>query len=260
MTLKDVLTPKPVVAPVPVAEQPPEAFMTLDPVGRIGELVHKHTEMVGELKGLFLNNVLFAGTVLLDAAGQWAWSTSIPYASVMVWNPTTHQVTVSSDGPQGTIPTSGKIAIIPAGEFLVLPMTGGQLTVYGNPTAAGTLGDQIYVAVFNRFVNPAGGVVGTSAAAGLITASTGTPTSVASSAADTVILAANPNRRGAAFFNDSTQVLFLLLANAVSSNTVYTVQIPAQGYYELPTTAVYLGVIKGIWAAANGSVRVTELT
>lgn len=89
---------------------------------------------------------------------------------------------------------------------------------------------------------------------------TGTPTSVASSAADGIILAANGGRLGATIYNESTAVLYLLLANAVSSATNYTVQVPASGYYELPTSFLYGGVIKGIWASANGSARVTEFT
>lgn len=87
---------------------------------------------------------------------------------------------------------------------------------------------------------------------------TGTPTSVPSSAGDGVILAANANRKGACIYNDSTQVLYLLLANAVSSAAVYTNQIAPGGYYEVPFG--YTGVLKGIWGAANGNARVTEFT
>jgi hypothetical protein len=85
----------------------------------------------------------------------------------------------------------------------------------------------------------------------------GTQSIVVSTAADTIILASNAARQGATIFNDSTAILYLLLANAVSSLTVYSVQIAAGGYYEVP--AKYTGIIKGIWAAANGNARVTEL-
>ncbi len=90
------------------------------------------------------------------------------------------------------------------------------------------------------------------------TPATGTQTSAASSATDVVILAANANRKGAMVYNDSTQILYLLLANAVSSAAVHTVQIPAGVYYEVPFG--YAGVLKGLWAAANGNARVTEVT
>jgi hypothetical protein len=87
---------------------------------------------------------------------------------------------------------------------------------------------------------------------------TGAATSVAAAAADTTLLASNANRRGATFFNESTATLYLLLANATSSITVYTVQVPPYGYYEAPFA--YSGVVKGIWSSATGNVRVTEIT
>lgn len=93
--------------------------------------------------------------------------------------------------------------------------------------------------------------------------STGAITSVNDTNVDTAILAANTNRKGATIFNDSTALLYLALANVTASSTVYTVQIPAGGYYELPMCdgGVYTGVIKGIWASdASGAARVTELT
>lgn len=81
--------------------------------------------------------------------------------------------------------------------------------------------------------------------------------SVASAASDTLILAANANRRGAAVFNDSTAVLSLSLGTTAASSTVFTVKIASQGYYEIPFG--YAGQIRGIWASANGFARVTEV-
>ncbi|MGV0984980.1 MAG: hypothetical protein ACOYB2_10525 [Limnohabitans sp.] len=90
---------------------------------------------------------------------------------------------------------------------------------------------------------------------------TGTQSSVASSASDTTILASNSNRLGAAIYNDSTQVLYLLLASGTASATAFTVKVASGGYYELPPNmAGYTGVIKGLWASANGNARVTEWT
>lgn len=87
---------------------------------------------------------------------------------------------------------------------------------------------------------------------------TGAQSNVSGSASDVTVLASNANRLGATVFNDSTAILYLLLANATSSATVYTVQLAAGSYYEVPFN--YTGVIKGIWASAAGSARVTELT
>ena len=86
----------------------------------------------------------------------------------------------------------------------------------------------------------------------------GITTSVPSANTDTVILAASVNgqRKGFTVFNDSTQILYLLLANAVSSSSNYTVQMVAGSYYESPFA--YSGVVKGIWASANGNAWVEE--
>lgn len=88
--------------------------------------------------------------------------------------------------------------------------------------------------------------------------STGTTTSVASSASSVTILAANAARLGATVYNDSTQILYLLLGSGTASATNYTIQIAANGYYEAPFR--FSGQLTGIWAAANGFARVTEVT
>ena len=72
------------------------------------------------------------------------------------------------------------------------------------------------------------------------------------------LLAANPNRRAFSVFNDSTAVLYLKLGGTASTSS-YTVQIAAGGFYELPATWGYAGVVDGIWASATGNARVTEV-
>ncbi len=91
------------------------------------------------------------------------------------------------------------------------------------------------------------------------TSSTSTVTSVASSATNVSLLASNASRKGAAFYNDSTQLCYLKLGTTAST-TSYTLQIAAGSYYEIPSGKIYTGAIDGIWAAANGSMRITELT
>lgn len=83
------------------------------------------------------------------------------------------------------------------------------------------------------------------------------PSSVTAAAADTLLLAANTARRGATVYNDSTAALSLSLGTAAASATAFTVKVPASGYYEVPFG--YSGQIRGIWAAANGAARVTEV-
>ena|SRR2546427_6754238 len=97
-------------------------------------------------------------------------------------------------------------------------------------------------------------------AVGLAQANTGTKSSVASSASSVTILAANLGRRGAVVFNDSTQILYLDLSGGTASSSSYSVQVAANGYFELLPQATYTGLITGIWASANGNARVTEFT
>jgi hypothetical protein len=85
-----------------------------------------------------------------------------------------------------------------------------------------------------------------------------TQTSVASSASSVTILASNAVRLGACIYNDSTQILYLLLGTGPASNSVYTLQMVSQSYFEVPFN--FTGQITGIWASANGNARVTELT
>lgn len=82
-------------------------------------------------------------------------------------------------------------------------------------------------------------------------------TRVTSAAADTLILAANQNRKGATIYNESTAILYLVLSAATATITNYSVQIPASGSFVLQETD-YVGQIRGIWAAANGAAMVTE--
>lgn len=90
-------------------------------------------------------------------------------------------------------------------------------------------------------------------------AATSSVTSVASSATSVTLLASNTARKGATVFNDSTAILYLKFG-ATASATSYTVQIAAGGYYEFPGPTVYSGVVDGIWSAANGNARLTELS
>lgn len=92
--------------------------------------------------------------------------------------------------------------------------------------------------------------------------STGTASNVASAAADTSLLASNSNRKAAIIFNESTSVLYLLIASGTASNTVYSVQVPTNSGYSLDygQGGVYTGAIRGFWQTANGFARITEYT
>lgn len=92
-------------------------------------------------------------------------------------------------------------------------------------------------------------------------ATTGTTTSVTSSATAQTIKAANTSRAGITIANDSTAILYLLLGAGTVSATTYTYAMPPKG--TVAATQVisgFTGIITGIWASANGFASVTELT
>lgn len=85
-----------------------------------------------------------------------------------------------------------------------------------------------------------------------------TRTSVASSATDVLIFAANGTVGGRTVFNESSAILYLAFGTTAASLTDYTVQVAAGGYYEFPASRFYGGMVRGIWASANGNARCTE--
>ena len=91
----------------------------------------------------------------------------------------------------------------------------------------------------------------------LRTSNTATQTSVASSASSVSLIAANAQRRGLAIQNTSTSILYILFGGGTATaTTAHSVQIPSNGYYEVPYG--YTGAVSGIWASANGQANMTE--
>jgi hypothetical protein len=86
---------------------------------------------------------------------------------------------------------------------------------------------------------------------------TSTPSNVSASASNVTVLAANTGRKGAMVYNDSTSILYLKYG-ATASATSFTVKMFPDDYHEVPFG--YTGIIDGIWVAAAGAARVTELT
>ncbi len=73
------------------------------------------------------------------------------------------------------------------------------------------------------------------------------------------ILLANASRLGATVYNDSNKAMFLKHGTGATTSS-YTVRVPKQWVYELPTPLVYTGVIEAVWdTGAVGSAKVTEL-
>jgi hypothetical protein len=91
-----------------------------------------------------------------------------------------------------------------------------------------------------------------------IRSATGTTTTVAASASNVTLLASNANRLGATIFNDSVAANLFVKLGATASATSFAARITPNGYYEVPYN--YTGIIDGIWSAASGNARITELT
>lgn len=89
-------------------------------------------------------------------------------------------------------------------------------------------------------------------------APTGTSANVASSVSNVTLLASNTNARARTIYNDSASATLYAKLGTTASLTSFTVAISAGGYYEVPGN--YTGIIDGIWSAAVGSARVTEIT
>ena len=85
-------------------------------------------------------------------------------------------------------------------------------------------------------------------------------TSVAASASNVTLLAANANRFGATIYNDANRAVFVKLG-ATASSTSFTVRMASDDLFEVPFA--YTGRIDAIWASGGGlagSARVTEVT
>ena len=91
--------------------------------------------------------------------------------------------------------------------------------------------------------------------------STSSITAVAASATSVTLLSTNTTRKGgSSVYNDSTAIMFLTLG-ATTSATLYTLQVPPNGFYEVPAApTIYTGPISALWASATGNARITELT
>lgn len=92
-----------------------------------------------------------------------------------------------------------------------------------------------------------------------MTASTATIFNIARSTSSAVALAANANRKGCLFVNDTGAICYISYA-ATSSTTSYTFRLTSNAFYEMahPT---YTGVISVIFASGGANtLNITELT
>jgi hypothetical protein len=82
-------------------------------------------------------------------------------------------------------------------------------------------------------------------------------TRVASSASAVELKAANRNRRGITIYNESTANLYIKCGQSATTSD-YTVMVPPSGYVNFRGNPIYVGLITGVWATANGAAQITE--
>jgi hypothetical protein len=160
------------------------------------------------------------------------------------------------DASATTQPVSGTVtANAGTGSFTVAQATAANLnaTIIGT-TAAGSGASSGLVTIQG---NASGTPVPVSGVFTTDKSSTSALTSVPAAVTSTSLLASNTGRIAAMVWNDSTAMLYLALS-ATASTTAYTIKLYPGAYWELPIT--YTGAISGVWNAANGNARVTELS
>lgn len=166
------------------------------------------------------------------------------------------------DGSAVTQPVSGTVTANQGTSPWVTSVS-NTVTVSGTVTANQGTSPWI-VAGGGTAGTPASGVVTVQGISGMTPlsvqtnkAATSAVTSVASSATNVTLLAANSNRVFASIYNESSKQLYIKLGST-ASNTSYSILLMPNSYWEVPND--YTGQIDAVWAAANGNARVTELT
>jgi len=86
--------------------------------------------------------------------------------------------------------------------------------------------------------------------------STATVSRVATSGTVATLAASNSSRKGLDVQNESSGILYVKFGSAATT-TDYTLQIPAGGYWEMPTRR-YTGIVTGILSTGSSSAQVTE--
>lgn len=173
-----------------------------------------------------------------------------------IWTKLNGSLAVTGTFWQATQPVSGTVTATG-------PLTDAELRATAVPVSLASVPSHAVTnagtfAVQNTAATPAGtNNIGDVDVASLPTVSSATVASVSSSATNVTLLASSATRKGASFYNNSTQVLYLK-HGATATASDFTIAMAANSYYELPQP-VYTGIIDGIWAAANGAALVTSV-
>lgn len=74
----------------------------------------------------------------------------------------------------------------------------------------------------------------------------------------TVLLNSNISRGFASFYNEGSEEILIKLGSTAASSS-YSLKVYPNGYFELPSSPVYTGVIEAISVSTNVIVRITEI-
>lgn len=199
------------------------------------------------------------GISVSDDSAVTFYPTSIYDVTAQQWLPPNASITPGTNASKAyLVPILADTVVV---KVLATAYTSGTATINIRQTSA----PNVTPSYMGQIMDSAGNARGANVTAGnaLEVAPGGTSggalTSVASSATTVSILASNTSRTGAVFFNESTAICYLAFA-ATASTTTYTVQIAAGGFYEIPSLPMWQGAVSAIWSAANGSLRITELS
>ena len=224
----------------------------VDFITHLQELEGRFTEIVGNLRGLAINDVLTTETATFDANGIIGRDYSVPYASVAIGNISSGDVTVASGSAATSVPTAGTgVAVVPAGGAAAVNLTGHEITFYG------PAGGRISFSVFTKPQGPAfaGGGQGSS---------TGTATQaadVAAVAGGAVMLAANPARKAAVIQNTGAAAIRVGVAGSVGTARGFQLAAGASFRLEepyIPTGALW--VYRDATAAADSTATAMEIS
>jgi hypothetical protein len=108
-------------------------------LARLELIAGRMTETADLVRGLVVNDVLFSGSVVLDAFGRFTMTFQAPYAQVAALNPSAAILTVTNAPMADSAPSQGSgVTHIPASSFSRRNIAGREVTLYGT---AGTVVD-----------------------------------------------------------------------------------------------------------------------
>lgn len=193
--------------------------------------------------------VLGTGVATVPVGGAWEMNVRAPYAGMAVLNDSDTGLTVVAGG-RGSLPGDGPGQFTaPPRSFVVMPLAGTGVAVYGTP------GARFSYTLLAAAPTPVAAHTGVEPRA-----TTATLDNVPAAAASTTLCAANTGRLGLVVVNDSASAtLYLALDGSAASTTNYSYLLLPGDTYEMARPVVTTE-ITGIWSAAVGAARVTELT